>query len=131
MDKSLIEKFKDLNDLEFEIIFIDSICKKMKTLNSQEVRIATMLFMYMSIVESLKKYKQLAADNNRTIPHGEAINMLINKGDLFLSSVAAEEDRSYYVYKSLSDFYEFSKDLLSLLKSEMTEDPTYAHLIKS
>lgn len=131
MDKSLIEKFKDLNDLEFEIIFIDSICKKMKTLNSQEVRIATMLFMYMSIVESLKKYKQLAADSNRAIPHGEAINMLINKGDLFLSSVAAEEDRSYYVYKSLSDVYEFAKDLLAVLKGEMTEDPKYAHLIKS
>ena len=132
MDKTLIEQFKDLNDLEFEIIFIDSICKKMKTLNQQEVRIATMLFMYMSIIESLKKYKQLAADSNRTIPHAEAINMLITKGDLFLSSVAAEgEDRSYYVYKSLSDVYEFAKDLLAVLKGEMTEDPKYAHLKKN
>lgn len=129
MDKTLIESFKDLSDLEFEIVFIDSICKKMKSLNSQEVRIATMLFMYMSIVESLKKYKQLVTDSNRTIPHEEAINMLITKGDLFLSSVAAEgEDRSYYVYKSLSDVYELAKDLLAVLKSEMTEDPLYAHL---
>lgn len=129
MDKTLIESFKDLSDLEFEIVFIDSICKKMKSLNSQEVRIATMLFMYMSIVESLKKYKQLVNDSNRTIPHEEAINMLITKGDLFLSSVAAEgEDRSYYVYKSLSDVYELAKDLLAVLKSEMTEDPLYAHL---
>lgn len=130
MDKTLIEKFKDLNDLEFEIIFIDSICKKMKMLNTVEVRISTMLFIYMSIVESLRKYKQLVADSNRTILHEEAINMLISKGDLFLLSVADNEDRAYYVYKSLSDVYEFTKDLLVILKDEMTKDPKYSYLKK-
>ena len=130
MDKTLIEKFKDLNDLEFEIIFIDSICKKMKMLNTVEVRISTMLFIYMSIVESLRKYKQLVVDSNRTILHEEAINMLISKGDLFLSSVADNEDRAYYVYKSLSDVYEFTKDLLVILKDEMTKDPKYSYLKK-
>lgn len=130
MDKTLIEKFKDLNDLEFEIIFIDSICKKMKMLNTVEVRISTMLFIYMSIVESLRKYKQLVADSNRTILHEEAINMLISKGDIFLSSVANDEDRAYYVYKSLSDVYEFTKDLLVILKDEMTKDPKYSYLKK-
>lgn len=130
MDKTLIEKFKDLNDLEFEIIFIDSICKKMKMLNTVEVRVSTMLFIYMSIVESLKKYKQLVADSNRIILHEEAINMLISKGDLFLSSVADNEDRAYYVYKSLSDVYEFTKDLLVILKDEMTKDPKYSYLKK-
>ena len=128
MDKELIEKFKDLNDLEFEIIFIDSIHKKLKALNTSEVRVATMLFMYMSIIESLKKYKQLVADSNRHILHEEAINMLISKGDLFLSSVASNDEQAYYTFKSLSDFYEFTKDLLVLLKSELTEDPTYSHL---
>ena len=130
MDKTLLEKFKDLNDLEFEIIFIDSICKKMKMLNTVEVRISTMLFIYMSIVESLRKYKQLVADSNRTILHEEAINMLISKGDIFLSSVADNEDRAYYVYKSLSDVYEFTKDLLVILKDEMTKDLKYSYLKK-
>lgn len=130
MDKTLLEKFEDLNDLEFEIIFIDSICKKMKMLNTVEVRISTMLFIYMSIVESLRKYKQLVADSNRTILHEEAINMLISKGDRFLSSVADNEDRAYYVYKSLSDVYEFTKDLLVILKDEMTKDPKYSYLKK-
>ena len=129
MDKTLIEQFNCLNDLEFEIVFIDSIHKKLRMLNHCEVRIATMLFIYMSVIESLRKYKQLAADSNREIPHVEAINMLISKGDVFLSSVADNEEISYYAYKSLSDFYEFTKDLLVMLKSDLTSDPKYSHLI--
>lgn len=128
MNEELLEKFKELNDLEFEIIFIDSICKKLKSLDRPGIRSATMLFMYLSILDSLRKYKELAEESKRSIGHSEVIDLIISKGDSFLSSVAWEETQSYYVYKSMSDIYEIIKELLSVLKSEMTEDPNYSHL---
>lgn len=129
--ESLIEKFKELDDLEFEIIFIDSICKKFKALDNREIRSATALFMYYSIIESIKKYKQLATEGNRTILHEDAVSLLIHKGDEFLSTVAEEEDKSMYVYRSLSDSREIAKELMLVLKQELLDTPKYQHLKSS
>lgn len=126
--ESLIEKFKELDDLEFEIIFVDQICKKFKALDNQGIRSATALFIYYSILESIKTYKQLASEGNRTIPHEDAINLIISKGDEFLSNVAEDEERSMYVYRSLSDSYEIAKELLLVLKQELIDTPKYQHL---
>ena len=128
MDESIIESLKELDDLEFEIVFVDSINKKLKKLDAQGIRMSTMLFMYMSIVESLKKYKQLVSEGNRQILHNEVIDLIINKGDSFLSSVAHEQERSMYVYRALSDIQSLVKDLMSVLKNEMLDDPKYAYL---
>lgn len=125
---SLIEKFKDLSDLEFELVFIDSIYKKLKSLDRSNIRSTTLLFMYMSIVESLKKYRRLSIDGNRIIPHEDVIDLLINKGDSFLSSVAKDENKALYVEQSLSTVYDLVKDLWFVLKNELTDSPKYAHL---
>jgi hypothetical protein len=125
---SLIEKFKDLSDLEFELVFIDSIYKKLKSLDRSNIRSTTLLFMYMSIVESLKKYRSLSIDGNRIIPHEDVIDLLINKGDSFLSSVAKDENKALYVEQSLSTVYDLVKDLWFVLKNELTDSPKYAHL---
>lgn len=128
MDESIIESLKELDDLEFEIVFVDSINKKLKKLDAQGIRMSTMLFMYMSIVESLKKYKQLVSEGNRQIFHSEVIDLIISKGDSFLSSVAHEQERSMYVYRALSDIQSLVKDLMAVLKNEMLDDPKYAYL---
>lgn len=127
-NESLVDKFKELDDLEFEIIFVDNICKKFKSLDNQGIRSSTALFMYYSILESIRKYKQLAEEGNRVIPYEEAINLLLSKGDEFLSTVAENEERSMYVYRSLSDSYEIAKELMLVLKRELINTPKYKHL---
>ena len=63
-----LEALKDLNDLEFEIVFVDTVYKKIKQVDKPDIRTSTLLFIYMSIVESLKKYKALAIETGRNIP---------------------------------------------------------------
>ena len=36
--ESIVESFKDLSDLELEIIFMDGVCKKLKQLDKQGIR---------------------------------------------------------------------------------------------
>jgi len=130
MDSNTNESLKELDDLEFEIAFIDSIYKKLKSLDKPGLRTETLLFVYMSVVESLKKYKSLAKDSNRTIPHEDVVDIIITKGDNFLSSVANDESRAPYTQQSLSEVREWSKDLLFMLKNELTDKPNYTHLKK-
>ena len=129
--ENIAESFKDLNDLEFEILFIDGVHKKLKQLDKQGIRTETLLFMYMSVIETLKKFKSLAHECKRTVPHEDAVDMTISKGEAFLSSVANDESQAPYVSKSLSDMYEFVKGFLFLLKKELVELPKYSHLKKT
>ena len=129
--ESIVESFKDLNDLELEIIFIDGVCKKLKQLDKPGVRSETLLFMYMSVIETLKKYKNIAKEGNRSIPHEGAIDLTIKKGEAFLKSVANDETQVPYVSKSLSDMHGFVKDLMIMLKKELTELPNYSYLKSS
>ena len=124
----IVESFKDLSDLELEIIFIDGVCKKLKQIDKQGIRSETLLFMYMSVIETLKKYKNIAKEGSRSIPHEDAIDLTISKGEAFLKSVANDEAQVPYVSKSLSDMYSFVKELMWMLKNELTDTPEYAHL---
>lgn len=126
--ESTVESLKELNDLEFETLFVDGIYKKLKQLDSTNIRTETMLFMYMSVVESLKKYKFLVKEGNRSIPHKDEVDLLISKGESFLTSVANDESKAPYVQQSVADVREIAKELLFTLKKELTEDPKYSHL---
>lgn len=129
MADSLTDQFKDLSDLEYVIAFVDSVYKKLKSVvDNKEIRTNTLLFLYMAVVESLKRCRQSAEEANRVIPHSDVLNLIISKGDLFLSSVASDESKAPYVSKSLSDMYELVKELLYMLKSELVSSPEYSHL---
>lgn len=124
------DSLKELSDLEFEIVFIDSIYKKLKSLDNPDLRTETLLFMYMSVVESLKKYKILAKEGDRTVLHEDVVDLILDKGDGFLRSVAFDEMKAPYVQQSLSDLCEWSKSLLFTLKKELVGTPEYSHLQK-
>lgn len=127
--ESLLDSLKELDDLEFEIMFIDSVYKKMKyVLDEHTVRTETLLFIYYSIVESLKKFKSLAEESKRTVPHEDAVDLIISKSESFLTNVASNEEKAPYAYQSLAAVYELSKSLLFMLKSELVDTPKYAHL---
>jgi hypothetical protein len=124
----IVDQFKDLSDLEFEILFVDGICKKLKHIDKQGVRSESLLIMYLSIIDTLKKFKLLATEGGRLIPHEDAINMIISKSEAFLSRVADDESQAMYASQSLSVAHSFVKELLWQLKKELTETPKYSYL---
>lgn len=131
MDKdSVVESLKELDDLEFEIMFVDNIYKKLKSLDKPDMRTETLLFMYMSVVEALKKYKALAKEGSRTVPHEDVVDLILSKGEGFLTSVANDNSKAPYTQQSLSDLREWSKSLLLMLKMELLDKPKYTHLKK-
>lgn len=124
----IVDKFKDLNDLEFEILFIDDICKKLKRVDRSEIRSESLLIIYLYIIDTLKKFKFLAAEGDRSIPHEDAINMIISKSEAFLAKVANDESQVMRTAQSLSIAHSFIKDLLLQLKKELTDNPKYSYL---
>lgn len=124
----LVDSLSELNDLEFEIVFVDSVYKKLKSVYSTDSKSPTLLFIYYSVLETLKNYKLLAKEGNRDIPHKDIIDLIISKGDSYLSYVAEDESKQSYIQKSISDSYDLTKLLLLNLKSELTELPKYADL---
>lgn len=124
----IVDQLKDLSDLEFEILFIDDICKKLKRIDKPGVRSESLLVLYLSIIDTLKKFKLLAAEGGRSVPHEEAIDMIISKSEAFLSSVADDESKVMYTFQSLSTAHSFVKELLWQLKKELSETPEYSHL---
>jgi len=129
--ENTIESLKELDDVEFEIMFVDNIFKKLKSLDKPDIRTETLLFLYMSVVESFKKYKDLARESDRSIPHEDVVETIITKGESFLTTVANDEAKAPYVQQSMSDLREWTKDLLFVLKKELLERPKYSHLRKS
>lgn len=123
-----LDALKELNDLEFEIVFVDAVYKKIKQLDKPGIRTSTLLFLYMSIVESLKKYELLAKETNRDIPHKDMVDIIIAKGERYLMSVCDEEDKANYVQQSLRTLYDLTYNLMTLLKSELIAIPKYEHL---
>ena len=124
----VVDQLKDLSDLEFEILFVDDICKKLKLIDKPGVRSESLLIMYLSIIDTLKKFKLLATEGGRSIPHEEAIDMIISKSEAFLSSVADNESKAMYTFQSLSAAHSFVKELLWQLKKELAETPEYSYL---
>lgn len=123
-----LDALKELNDLEFEVVFVDAVYKKIKQLDKPGIRTSTLLFLYMSIVESLKKYELLAKETNRDIPHKDMVDIIIAKGERYLMSVCDEEDKANYVQQSLRTLYDLTYNLMTLLKSELVAIPKYEHL---
>lgn len=129
--KNLSEQFKELNDVEFEIIFVDSVYKKLKSLTDKsDISTATLLFAYYSVVETLKKYRDLATEIGRDIPYKYMLDLIISKCDSFLTTVAENENKAPYVYKSLTEISGITKELLLLLKTKLVEMPEYNYLKK-
>lgn len=124
----IVDKFKDLNDLEFEILFIDDICKKLKRADRSEIRSESLLIIYLYIIDTLKKFKFLAAEGDRSVPHEDAINMIISKSEAFLAKVANDESQAMRTAQSLTIAHSFIKDLLLQLKKELTNNPKYSYL---
>lgn len=122
------DSLKDLNDLEFEILMFDNIYKKLKPVNHIELTTPQLLLTCLSVSDHINKYKDLAIESGREIPHVDVVDMLINKCDNFLKSVADNEDRSVYAYKEVETVCDLIKDFLLSLKAELVELPKYAHL---
>lgn len=126
--EKLINELKDLSNLEFEILFIDDLCKKLKKCDRSEIRTNTLLLLNMSTADALKSYIQLAEEANRDIPHKDVIDLIINKCEDFLKTVASDENYAPYAHKNLTNVYEIVKELLFKLKDELVTMPKYAHL---
>jgi hypothetical protein len=124
----LIDELKDLNDLEFEILFIDNLAKKLKRFDHGEARTHTQLLLTMSVVDSLKSYIQLAEQANREVPHKDIINMITDKCEDYLKSVADNEAMALYSHKSLLQVNEIVKELLFKIKDELVNTPRYQFL---
>lgn len=133
-DATWIESLKELDDIEFEIMFIDNICKKLKSLDKPDIKSNTLLFMYMSVIDSIKRYKELAIEANREIKHRDAIDLIINKGTTYLTEVANDTTEDIYASKAihaakeLSAMHDLFKGLLLMLKSDLVELPKYNYL---
>ena len=87
-----------------------------------------MLIIYLYIIDTLKKFKFLAAEGDRSVPHEDSINMIISKSEAFLAKVANDESQAMRTAQSLSIAHSFIKDLLLQLKKELTDNPKYSYL---
>lgn len=129
MDKDkLISDLKELDDIEFEVVFIDKVYKKLKAVLNSDSKSPTLLLVYMGILDTLRSYVSLAKETDRTIPYDEIVDLIIHNGDEFLSSVAADESKYMYVMQSLSKINNLVKDLMLLLKIDLMKNDKYEHL---
>jgi hypothetical protein len=127
-DLNSLESLKELDDLELEILFMDMIYKKLKQMSNNTVYTHILLMSYFSVVETLKKYKTVAEELNKNVPHLETINIMQHNIEDFLTEVANNESRAMYVHKSISQVYEFSKEIMLSLKRELVKQPKYEYL---
>lgn len=128
------EQLKDLDDIEFEIMFIDAVCKKLKSLDQPGIKTATLLFLYMSVVDSIKKYKELAKEFNRSILYEEMVDLIITQGEAFLTKVANDTNEDVYASsaaytaKETTSMYELVKELMLVLKKDLVNTDKYSYL---
>lgn len=126
--EKLIEELKDLNDLEFEVLFVDDVAKKLRHFDHGDYRTHTQLILTMSVVDSLKSYIQLADQANRTVPHKDVIDLITDKCEDYLRSVANDDSKALYSHKTLSHINEIIKELMFKIKDELVSTPQYEHL---
>lgn len=124
-----LENLKEFTPIEFELVFVDSIYKKLKSIVDQKsVKSEMILLIIFSVAETLKKYKLLAEESSREILHKPILELILTKCENYLSSVADDTDKASYAYQSVSDIYEVVKELVLLIKSELVDTPSYNHL---
>lgn len=130
MDDKNLDSLKELNDTEFEILFIDNIYKTLKKFDKPNIKTTSLLLLHLSVVDSLKKYKDLAKETDHNILYPDEIDAVIKRGELYLQDVAADEFKSLYVEQDVSTLTDLIKGILLMLKKDLVELPKYSYLKK-
>ena len=130
MSDNNLDSLKELNDTEFAILFIDNIFKSLKRFDKPDITTSSLLLLYLSVVNSLKKYKEVAEETEHKILYSEEIDSIIKRSELYLQKVAEDESKSLYVEQDIDTLTELVKGVLLMLKKDLVELPKYSYLKK-
>lgn len=130
MSGNNLDSLKELNDTEFAILFIDNIYKSLKRFDKPDITTSSLLLLYLSVVNSLKKYKEVAEETEHKVLYSEEIDSIIKRSELYLQKVAEDESKSLYVEQDIDTLTELVKGVLLMLKKDLVELPKYSYLKK-
>ena len=130
MSDNNLDSLKELNDIEFAILFIDNIYKSLKRFDKPDITTSSLLLLYLSVVNSLKKYKEVAEETEHKVLYSEEIDSIIKRGELYLQKVAEDESKSLYVEQDIDTLTDLVKGVLLMLKKDLVELPKYFYLKK-
>ena len=130
MSTNNLDSLKELNDTEFAILFIDNIYKSLKRFDKPDITTSSLLLLYLSVVNSLKKYKEVAEETEHKILYSEEIDSIIKRSELYLQKVAEDESKSLYVEQDIDTLTDLVKGVLLMLKKDLVELPKYSYLKK-
>lgn len=130
MSGNNLDSLKELNDTEFAILFIDNIYKSLKRFDKPDITTSSLLLLYLSVVNSLKKYKDVAEETEHKVLYSDEIDSIIKRSELYLQKVAEDESKSLYVEQDIDTLTELVKGVLLMLKKDLVELPKYSYLKK-
>ena len=130
MSDNNLDSLKELNDTEFAILFIDNIFKSLKRFDKPDITTSSLLLLYLSVVNSLKKYKEVAEETEHKVLYSDEIDSIIKRSELYLQKVAEDESKSLYVEQDIDTLTELVKGVLLMLKKDLVELPKYSYLKK-
>lgn len=130
MSDNNLDSLKELNDTEFAILFIDNIFKSLKRFDKPDITTSILLLLYLSVVNSLKKYKEVAEETEHKVLYSDEIDSIIKRSELYLQKVAEDESKSLYVEQDIDTLTELVKGVLLMLKKDLVELPKYSYLKK-
>ncbi len=130
MSDNNLDSLKELNDTEFAILFIDNIYKSLKRFDKPDITTSSLLLLYLSVVNSLKKYKEVAEETEHKVLYSDEIDSIIKRSELYLQKVAEDESKSLYVEQDIDTLTELVKGVLLMLKKDLVELPKYSYLKK-
>lgn len=130
MSDNNLDSLKELNDTEFAILFIDNIYKSLKRFDKPDITTSSLLLLYLSVVNSLKKYKEVAEETEHKVLYLDEIDSIIKRGELYLQKVAEDESKSLYVEQDIDTLTDLVKGVLLMLKKDLVELPKYSYLKK-
>lgn len=130
MSDNNLDSLKVLNDTEFAILFIDNIYKSLKRFDKPDITTSSLLLLYLSVVNSLKKYKEVAEETEHKVLYSDEIDSIIKRSELYLQKVAEDESKSLYVEQDIDTLTELVKGVLLMLKKDLVELPKYSYLKK-
>ena len=109
MSDNNLDSLKELNDTEFAILFIDNIFKSLKRFDRPDITTSSLLLLYLSVVNSLKKYKEVAEETEHNVLYSDEIDSIIKRSELYLQKVAEDESKSLYVEQDIDSLTEVVK----------------------
>ena len=130
MSDNNLDSLKELNDTEFAILFIDNIYKSLKRFDKPDITTSSLLLLYLSVVNSLKKYKEVAEETEHKVLYSDEIDSIIKRSELYLKKVAEDESKSLYVEQDIDTLTDLVKGVLLMLKKDLVELPKYSYLKK-